>query len=390
MTISFVVLDFKNRAGLERILTDRMNYMADVWGWDVWLVAMFQNDMVECPYPLSEKVHIERLGESYYVAGGVKRYRNGWFKWLRWRRRAQKKLDECLARIKPDIVSDSVYTNHIFSVGKKAKYVFESHIDNKALAGGSNFGGLGTIVKRYKYRKREKEADAVVCLTKGDSENWRYARRVEIIPNFTNLQPHGERDADAKRVISVGRLCPQKGFDVLIRAWRIVAEKHPDWMLDIFGDDFYGGKKDVVNEIDRLSLSEYVVLHSACEEIADEYSKHSIFVLPSRWEGFGLVLLEAMKCGLACISTDCRFGPRSIITDKPLCEQQSDTARGPEMFDAGILVPVEAEMAMADAICYLIEHPEERRRMGANAMERAMCYDKDVVMDKWKELYESL
>ena len=216
-----------------------------------------------------------------------------------------------------------------------------------------------------------KKLDRFVVLTDEDKSNWVGLSNVITIPNPINVFPSVYSSLTNKRVIAVGRYCYQKGFDLLIRAWIIVSQKHPDWYLDIFGA---GNSIEYKNLRDDLKMSNSIGINSQTDNIFVKYANASIFVFSSRFEGFGMALLEAMATKLAVVSFACPCGPNDIISDG---------------ID-GLLVKNGDIQELADKICYLIEHEEERKCMAEKAKLKAKRYSVDNIMHRWIELFESL
>jgi len=363
-------LDYKG--GIETIWVDRANYLAEKYGHEVYFISIFQQPTDVDAYRLGDNVRHLKLGVEFLPTVSMRRNPVVFlYQWVKWRLAYKKAIRDAVVRIDPDVVFCTTY----FDVGRAYKgypLVVESHVTRaeEDLASYTSF-----INRRLRYRHKrilERDADVFVCLTHGDARNWDV--KPQIIPNFTNITPKSPVCYAAKKVIAAGRICEQKGFDILIDAWKKVAAVHPDWHLDIYG----GGKKHLVDalkeQIRENGLGGYITLCGVSNDMAKAYAAHSFFVFPSRWEGFGLVLLEAMACGLPVVSSDCDYGPRDIM-----CGDKTTT-------DCGILVPTGDANALADAINNMIEHPEERERMGMAAMRRAKCYDKDRIMAQWQEL----
>jgi glycosyltransferase involved in cell wall biosynthesis len=176
----------------------------------------------------------------------------------------------------------------------------------------------------------------------------------------------------SKRIVAAGRLTHQKNFVSLVRAFSVVAAKHPDWSLDIYGEGVQ--RQMLEQEIEQLGLNGVVNLCGYTPNLSLAYSKASIFVLSSMYEGQPSVMLEAMSCGLPVVSYACPCGPRDIISD------------GKD----GFLVPVNDEKQLADRICYLIEHEDVRLQMGAAAIEKSRQFSLDKIMARWTSLFDSL
>ena len=158
---------------------------------------------------------------------------------------------------------------------------------------------------------------------------------------------------------------------MLIDAWSIVAKAYPDWKLKIVGP---GERGPYQEQVKQLGLEQCVSCKDASDHIFDEMASSSFYVLSSRSEGFGLVLIEAMAVGLPCVAFSCSAGPRSIITD------QLD----------GILVPKNNVQELADAISFMIVHDKERQKYAANAKINAERYRVDNIMMKWIILFENI
>ena len=380
MKIVYVIDSLASKGGAERILSEKMNYLSDKFGYEVYVVTCYQNQE-ENPnaYFLSPKVNQVNLNIPYYS-----QYHYGYPKrlFVKWRiyRSLCKSMASAINKINPDILIGLGYFmgDVVCKLNCRAKKVIESHearmftMSDQGLAR-SYFSRLYmSMYRRYYFNAIERRSDVLVTLTKGDAQEWKKANEVIVIPNFTLMSVEEGNYCDNKRAIAVGRLEWQKGFDRLIDAWEKVSKNHSDWHLNIFGS---GTLHDALeNQIKAKGLQNFIEIHSFTPNIVEEYKKSSLFVLSSRFEGLPLVLLEAMQCGVPCVAFDCPFGASDVIDDGK----------------CGLVVEDGNVELLAERICYLIEHPDIRKEFAMKSIERARNFSVDEVMGKWRSLFERL
>ena len=218
--------------------------------------------------------------------------------------------------------------------------------------------------------------DAHVCLTADDATAYeQLLSRRAVVRHIRNGIPD-PRVAPAKTTgrvaVAAGRLSHQKGYDLLLRAWRDVLAVQPDWQLRIFGE---GKTRDRLEAlIDRLGIAGNAQLAGFTDRLPQELSQGSFFVLSSRFEGLPMVVLEAMSCGLPVVSFDCPTGPRELI------------APGVD----GVLVPPGDVRGLARAMVEMIELGPRRAQMGAAAYAKSLHYRIPAVAAQWEALFAEL
>lgn len=236
-------------------------------------------------------------------------------------------------------------------------------------------------LRRYAYKR----ASAVAVQTQRGAV-WLRCRTgkvpVRIIPNPLRTNDDEELDATAQAVLdvchgrnillAVGRLDEQKGYDMLLRAFAAVAHSHPAWLLIILGDGPERGRIEAL--VRELELADRVVLPGFSKTPWALMRRASLFVMSSRYEGFPNALLEAMACGLACVSFDCPTGPAELI--------ESETN--------GILVPPEDEAALAAAMARLMGDMSLREKLGRAARISVQAYSLDSITTSWDNLFREL
>jgi glycosyltransferase involved in cell wall biosynthesis len=227
---------------------------------------------------------------------------------------------------------------------------------------------------RHAVRRRYRKLDAVAVLTDNDEREYGEfldkSVRLVHIPNAAELGGP-PADLESRTILAAGRLTRQKGFDMLIPAFGRVARAHPDWRLRICGRGHL--RSDLERLVEEQGLSDAVELPGP-RDLAEEMAHASIFVLSSRFEGFPVVLLEAMSKGMAVVSFDCPTGPAEVVDDHR----------------NGILVPPLQEEALAAAMLELVEHPDLRRRCAAAAVETAQDYRMESIGPRWEEFLAEL
>ena len=219
--------------------------------------------------------------------------------------------------------------------------------------------------------KNLKRLDKFVVLTNSDYNNWPEINNKIVIPNFINNFPIQKSPLSEKNVIAIGRYTWQKGFDLLIEAWAIVASKHKDWKLQIYGPGDNTRYQEIAN---RKGLEDCVICHTYAKDVYEKYRESSIFVLSSRYEGFGLVLAEAMACGLPAVAFSCPEGPADIIT------QEVD----------GILVENGSIQKLAQGLMHLMDNDAKRIEFGDRARKNMLRFNKETIMQQWIDLFNSL
>jgi len=376
MRIAYCTPSLYIAGGIERVLTTKMNYLADVAGYDVWVILTDGRDK-EPYFKLSEKIHVVNLDVNFEelwkcgFLGKIPVY-------LKKQRIYKKRLKQVLFDIRPDITITTLRReiNFITSIKDGSKKIGEMHVNRANYrnfeANDSNF--IKELFAKFWMRNlvgKLKKLDRLVVLTNEDKANWKELQNVITIPNPLNVFPTVASKQCNKKAIAVGRYCYQKGFDLLIEAWTLVAKRHPDWVLEIYGA---GNRDEYIKLVENNGISESVIINPATDNIYERYADASLFVFSSRFEGFGMVLLEAMATRLPAVSFACPCGPRDIISD------------GKD----GILVENDNVLELADKICYLIENEDIRKNMARNAVEKAKLYSVDAIMKKWLDLFESI
>ncbi len=220
-------------------------------------------------------------------------------------------------------------------------------------------------------------SDKVVVLTKQTLSDYKKSLgikndKIEQIYNSVDYVPEFKSDVSEKRIISVGRISFEKGFDMAVDVAETVFEKHPDWAWDIYGDgpDF----EKIKSKINEKNLQNHLFLKGADPNVRSKYRDYSICVLPSYREGFAVVLLEAKISGLPVVSFDCNAGPGEIIND------------GVD----GYLIPCYNTKAMAEKICCLIESDELRKSFSAHSCDNIEKFSSKNVVAKWCNLIDGM
>lgn len=372
MKLFFLYSDFAKKGGVERALVDKANYLSSN-GYDVTIVTYEQGDH-HFAYSLAESVKHVDLDCRFWVVYKYSLVRRELEK-RKIRKRFKTALHDLIDREKPDILVATTYTGdlmkEIMSLRPKVRIVIESHISasRETLS-----GSFKSVIMRYFYIKTLRKCDLLISLTESDAAYWRrYFPQVTTATNAVSFYcEHLERvEKVSGRMIAVGRLHPQKRFDRLILAYSLLAERYPEWHLLIYGDG--EEKLSLEKQIVRLGLNNKVKLMGSVSDIATEYCRSQFLVMSSDYEGFPLVLLESMACGLPVVSTDCPYGPAVII----------------ENGKTGLLAKMDAK-DLADKMEWMIIHEKERMLMGQQAHIAAARYRKDVVMKEWENAYLSV
>ncbi len=377
MKIVYCLNSIRYTGGIQRVTIVKANTLAELPENEVYIIVTDNKNGV-LVHPLSQKVRLIDLDVTYYQDVWISR--RYVLKGIVVKRREHKrKLAEALRRIQPDIV---------VSVGQSEKYIlpaihgkwakvrelhFEKNYRKRLVS--SLRGKLSAMLSDYyDYHCKIKKYDRIVVLTEEDKEgNWKGYENVSVIPNpLSFVEGRGKSTLENKMVVSAGRLSAQKNYASLIRAFRKVADRHSDWTLEVLGDG--EERKQLETLIGRLNLNNNVFLKGYTSDIESEMLKASCFALSSIFEGFPLVITEAMQLGLPVVSYACPCGPKDIIT---------------EGVD-GFLVSVNGEDAMADRICRLIEDKDLRNKMGKAAKDKAKQYSVDNIVSLWMEEFVEL
>jgi glycosyltransferase involved in cell wall biosynthesis len=362
-----MVISSLGRAGAERTASVLANAWAER-GEEVTLITLARDDVPA--YPLHPAISLRQLkvrdGMAKHLLHGAVRN----LKIIR-------KLQGAICNSKPDLVISFMDISNIASLlaahGKSAPVVITEHTHPAF----HHIGWHWQTLRRLLYHR----ADALVCMT-NSVLSWLQQRikvRGYVIPNPVEaMRVHvqavnkSEERERTSIVVAMGRLSREKGFDLLLAAFSLIAGRHLNWQLKILGDG--PQRQELEEQAAKLGLNGRVEFTGVVTDPFPALSGADLFVSSSRYEGFGNALCEAMACGLPVISFDCPSGPREIVRNHV----------------DGLLVPAEDVTALAAAMDQLMSNGQERLRLAARAPEVVTRFGLTRVLGMWDQLFADL
>lgn len=373
MKIVYCVHSVYNPGGMERVLLNKVTYLSQHTDWEILIVTTDQKGRPAF-YPFPDTVRMIDLNINYSDDN------NGpvWTKvlgYLKRKRAHKKRLTRLLYQEKPDFVV-SLYpseSSFIPDIKDGSKKILELHYCKFFRLQYGRQGILG-LIDKWRTRTDERlvrRFDRFVVLTQEDRQYWGDLPNIQVIPNAAMRLKNVYADPSVKRVLAVGRLDYQKGFDKLIQAWKLVKEDSElsDWKLDIFGQGEW--KDKLLNEIKEYELEDSLEIHAPTTDIGQEYVSSSILVMSSNYEGFPMVMIEAMACGVPVVSFAFKCGPKDIIRHQ----------------ENGLIVPEGDIVALAKALSFMMKGNALRAYCSQNAREIIAEYSEEVIMKKWMDLF---
>lgn len=373
MKILYNIAGTYRSGGMERVLANKANWLVN-HGYEVVVATTDQGNRPAFFY-MDERVKIYDLGVNYEENNGSSLL-NKLIKFPIKQRLHKKSLMKLLQRERPDITVSMFCNdvNFIASLEDGSRKILEIHFAKlKRLQYGRK--GLWGVVDRMLTKLDEcrvEKYDRFVVLTEEDAKYWGPLPNITVIPNALTYEGLEVSSLNNHKVIAVGRLTHQKGFDRLIKAWTVIHEECPDWQLDIIGE---GEDKDSLEaQIIEARLEDVVHLVQPTIDVKQIYLRSSLLVMTSRYEGFGLVLTEAHSFGIPTVAFNCKCGPSDIIQDGI----------------TGFLVEEGDVAQLAEKVIMLLKDETLRRRMGAEAYKNSERFSEERVMAQWVELFNEV
>ncbi|MFY0482910.1 glycosyltransferase family 4 protein [Flavobacterium sp. PLA-1-15] len=362
MRILYIVPKINNAGGVARVLSVKSDYCIENWNYEITILTQ-NNGNAPLFYEFNKNVVIEDI---QYSQQKIKFF-------FQFRKHLQEKIDA----IKPDriVVSDNGFKAYLipFLLKTKIPIIFEAHGSrfNKEKKANGIFQRIGFKFSDAIKKAGAKRFDLFIALSKENLSEWEVKDGV-VIPNPIWIESTKDNFLETKKVIAVARHSYEKGLDRLLKIWKEVVKVHPDWELDIYGDS--SGQIELFEMAKELKIEQNVNFHLPVLEILEQYEQASIYAMTSRTEGFPMVLLEAMACGLPIIAYDCPVGPRSIITNSV----------------DGFLIKDGDEKLFIQKLLELMNDVNLRKELGKNGTKKIQQYKLEPIMNKWKLLFESV
>lgn len=364
---------------MERILTEKINFLVNEKNIDIFIVTTDQKNE-HLFFELDSKVTIINLDlnfDNLFSLSMVKKYNET--------RKKLKVYEEDLKKI----IEKNTIDICISTGGKELEFLYQLKVDCKKVLEihfAKNFrkqfllsrkdNWIFRLIGDFRTKqliKQTRTLDAVVVLTKKDQKEWQKSHHnIYQIYNFSSIITDSIANSNGNKAIAIGKLDAQKGFDMLIDAWFLKKDELKEWTLDIFGKGEW--EEMLKNKISTYGLQNKIFLKGVSSDVEKELLSSSLYLFPSRYEGFSLVFIEAMNCGLPIISFDCPEGPSEVIINN----------------DIGLLIEPENISEFSDAIYKLTQNKTIRMQMGINGKHKAKLFSKNHIMSQWTTLFNNL
>ncbi len=375
MKLIYCIASVYNPGGMERVMLNKLRWFARQGEYDLMVVTTDQQGRAPF-YEFPPEVQMIDLGINYSLDNRRVPMAKI-LSYFRKRRVHKEKLTELLMRERADIVV-SLYpseSSFIPDIQDGSKKVLELHY-NRFFRLQYNRKGLLGLADRYRMRQDGRivrKFDRFVVLTHEDAGYWGALPNLAVIPNAALPVPEAIYNPGSRRVIAVGRLDYQKGFDRLLDAWALIPDEvREGWKLDIFGQGEW--EQMLRKQIARLGISDSASIIRPTSRIFEEYARSAFLAMSSHFEGLPMVMIEAMACGLPVVSFDYPCGPKDIILNR----------------ENGLIVPEGDVRALAAAMAELMADTGRRQHMSVKAREVTRVYSEENVMNLWKQCFDSL
>ena len=367
MKIAFVTDQVYLHGGIEKVLSQKANYLADVLGDEVIIITYAQKGNLPC-YPFSNKIQFLDLGVAYQEGISYFHPKN-----LRQMPSHRAKLRAALKSLKPDVLVSCNFGPDFYFL----PFIEKGIPKVKEFHGSRYFYEQQAASVKDKFLRRlgsraEAAFDAIAVLNQ-DEIPFYTNKNLVVLPNPTERSP-AQSTVKSKRVLAAGRISPVKNFGELIDIWSLVAKRFPDWELHFYGEDYLGTKAKLENQIKHLNLGSSVKFMGVTHSMRTTMLDYSLYALSSETECFPMVLLESLSMGLPSVCYDVPTGPKFIIRDG----------------EDGFLVPNKNKVEFAEKMMLLMNEENLRRTMGEAAAKNAERFEISRVMQSWKDLLQGL